>query len=84
MHDLHNQKQESTYSQDYFLLNAQVSYAFMKDVELYVGGENLTNFMIHDAIVSSDNPSSANFDGSLVWGPVFGRMGYIGFRWMIR
>lgn len=71
------------YSQDYFLLNSQVTYVFKKNVELYVGVENITNFMVHGAIVSAENPASENFDGSLLWGPVFGRMGYVGFRWIV-
>ncbi|MBX7051221.1 MAG: TonB-dependent receptor [Flavobacteriales bacterium] len=83
-HEGHAVDPASTYSNDYFQLNAQVTYAFKKDLEIYVGGENLTNFMIHDAIISADDPSSAFFDGSMVWGPVFGRMGYVGFRWLIK
>lgn len=67
----------------YYLLNAQVTYIFRKQMELYVGGENLTNFMLHEPIISSNDPSNSTFDGSLVWGPVFGRMGYVGFRWWV-
>ncbi len=73
----------TSYSEDYWQLMAQVTYVFRKNVELYVGGENLTNFMVHDAITSAENPSSEYFDGSLLWGPVFGRMGYVGLRWII-
>jgi outer membrane receptor protein involved in Fe transport len=74
----------STYSDPFFQLHAQVTYAFKKGMELYIGGENLTNFVIHDAIILSENPQSEYFDGSLVWGPVFGRLGYVGFRWSIK
>lgn len=76
--------QSSTYSPDYFQVNAQLTYAFKKDLEVYLGGENLTNFMVHDAIIAADRPDSEQFDGSMVWGPVFGRMGYIGLRWILR
>jgi hypothetical protein len=62
---------------------AQVTYVFKTNLELYVGGENLTNFMVHDAIIMANEPSSTLFDGSLLWGPVFGRMGYVGLRWML-
>lgn len=72
-----------SYSDDYFQLNAQVTYVFKKNLELYLGGENLNNFIVHDVIVSAENPSSEYFDGSQLWGPVFGRMFYLGFRWMI-
>jgi len=68
-------------SESYVQLNAQITYVFRTNLELYVGGENLTNFMQHDAIISSEDPSSEDFDASLIWGPVFGRMGYVGFRW---
>ena len=72
---------EGTYSRGYYLVQAQATYVFRKNLEVYIGGENLTNFMVHDAITSADHPQNATFDGSLIWGPVFGRMGYIGFRW---
>jgi hypothetical protein len=62
---------------------AQVTYVFKTNLELYVGGENLTNFMIHDAIIAAEDPSSNFFDASLLWGPVFGRMGYVGLRWIL-
>jgi outer membrane receptor for ferrienterochelin and colicin len=74
---------ESQYTPDYYQLMAQVTYVFRKNLELYLGGENLTNFMVHDAIIDAENPNSELFDGSLLWGPVFGRMGYLGFRWII-
>ncbi len=79
----HGDQVAQQYSIDYYLLNSQVTYVFKKNVELYVGVENITNFMVHSAIVSAENPASENFDGSLLWGPVFGRMGYVGFRWII-
>lgn len=79
----HTTHDVSTYSNDYVQLNAQVTYVFKKNLELYVGGENLTNFMVHDPIFSAENPNSESFDGSLIWGPVFGRMGYVGIRWTI-
>ncbi len=78
-----NMNAGSTYSKDYFQVNGQITYVIRKNVEVYLGGENLTDFKVHDAILSAENPSSDQFDGSLLWGPVFGRMGYIGFRWTI-
>ncbi len=81
-HAMHMQD-ETAYSDDYFQVNAQVTYVFKKNTEIYLGGENLNNFMVHDVIVSAENPTSEAFDGSLLWGPVFGRMVYLGFRWII-
>lgn len=69
-------------SDDYFLLNAQITRVFNKHFELYLGGENLLNFRQPNAILSAENPDSPYFDASLVWGPVFGSMVYGGLRWM--
>lgn len=78
----HMEHQEmSTYSPSYMQWNAQITRAFSKSFEVYLGGENLTNFMVHDPIVSAENPASETFDSALIWGPVFGRMYYIGIRW---
>ena len=69
-------------SPSFFLANAQVSKHF-KNMELYLGAENLFNFMQDDPIISADNPFGQYFDGSLVWGPVFGRNVYLGVRWRV-
>jgi len=82
-HDEHLDEPLSTWSDDYWQVMAQVTYVFRKNLELYVGGENLTNFMVHDAIIMAEDTSSSLFDGSMLWGPVFGRMGYVGLRWML-
>ncbi|MBC7923707.1 MAG: TonB-dependent receptor [Ferruginibacter sp.] len=67
----------------YFILNTQVTKAFKK-WDLYVGGENLTNFTQKKPIVVASEPFSPNFDASVVWGPVFGRMMYAGMRFKIK
>jgi hypothetical protein len=54
------------------------------DFEIYLGGENLTNFMVRDAIISAENPQSDTFDASQLWGPVFGRMFFVGVRWNLK
>ena len=82
-HDEHATEALSTWTADYWQVMAQATYVFRTNLELYVGGENLTNFMIHDAIISAEDPTSNFFDASLVWGPVFGRMGYVGLRWIL-
>lgn len=68
-------------SKNYLLVGAQLTRAFGKSFEFYVGGENLLNFQQPMAILSAENPNSQFFDASLVWGPVFGAMAYAGFRW---
>lgn len=61
--------------------NAQISKAFGKHLEVYVGGENLSNYRQKNLIVAVSNPSSPYFDASMVWGPVIGRMLYTGLRY---
>lgn len=71
------------YSPNFILLNAQVSKTFKKQFELYIGAENILNYKQENPIQASDQPFSSEFDAGLVWGPVFGRMIYGGFRWRI-
>lgn len=70
------------YSPDYFIVNGQITKKW-KSVEVYLGVENLLNFMQENPILSADNPSSEFFDSSLVWGPIFGRNVYTGVRYKI-
>ncbi|HMQ50054.1 MAG TPA: TonB-dependent receptor [Saprospiraceae bacterium] len=70
-------------SPDFFLANAQISKAWNKKWEVYVGAENLFNFMQHHAILSHHNPFGTYFDASMVWGPTFGRMVYVGGRFTV-
>ena len=61
----------------YPLLYAQVTRRF-KGFDIYIGGENLTNFTQKKVIVG--NPSMTSFDASCVWGPIMGRKVNLGFR----
>ena len=69
----------------YAIINAQVSKAIgtQRPVEVYLGGENLGNFFQQNAIVDPANPFGNYFDASLVWGPIVGRMIYVGVRFKI-
>lgn len=75
-----------TTSPDYVTMNAQVSKELgkNKNLELYLGGENLTNYMQEHAILSPDQPFSQHFDAAMIWGPVSGRLIYAGFRFKIK
>ena len=70
----------------FVLMNAQVSKTVGKkgDVDIYLGGENLTNFYQKRVILAPAQPFSQNFDASLIWGPVSGRMFYSGIRFKIK
>ena len=52
----------------------------MKVVDIYVGGENLTNFRQHDAIIDADDPFGLKFNATSVWGPLMGIKVYAGIR----
>lgn len=73
-----SQINEKGYSQVYPLLYAQITHR-MKGWDLYIGGENLTNFKQKDVIIGDPNRDIA-FDASNVWGPLMGIKGYIGVR----
>ena len=75
--------QRPAFSEDFWNLNAQVSRAFRWG-EVYLGSENMLNFQQPDAIIDPGNPFSENFDASLVWGPLAGRMIYAGLRYKIK
>ncbi len=73
-------------SPSYVLMNAQVTKTLGKKhpVDLYLGGENLTNFLQREAIVDPGQPFGPYFDAALVWGPVSGRLVYLGLRYKIK
>ncbi len=72
-----------TISPDYVMVNAQVSRFFNKNLEIYLGGENLGNYRQPSPIIQAENPYGKYFDSSLIWAPIFGRMFYGGLRWTI-
>jgi outer membrane receptor for ferrienterochelin and colicins len=71
-------------SDPYIIMNGQIT----KDVDsrwsVYAGIENINNFRLKNPIVSADDPFGPYFDSSMVWGPVFGRMWYTGFRYRVK
>lgn len=70
------------YSKAYVTMNAQISKTIGKarPIDVYIGGENLTNFFQSDPILAADQPFSSYFDTSMLWGPISGRMFYAGVR----
>lgn len=75
--------QRSTISKDWFQLNAQITYTH-KRWEVYIGGENLINFVQSNPIIAGSEPFSNQFDASLIWGPLRGAMAFAGFRYVIK
>lgn len=64
----------------FLVMNTQVTRAFSKRFEFYIGGENIGNYQQPNPIIGLDNPFGPTFDGSMIYGPVFGAMYYAGFR----
>lgn len=75
--------QRGNYSEDFILMNTQVTKNFKNNWTVYAGVENLTDYQQDNAIIAENDPFGAYFDSSLVWGPLFGRMIYTGFRYRI-
>lgn len=78
------QNQRNAYSDTYVLMNAQISKDFGQTWSVYLGVENITDFKLDNPIVSANDPFSSQFDTSMVWGPIFGRMAYAGFRFRLK
>lgn len=68
------------FAEGYSLMNAQVTKVFSKKFEVYLGGENLTNFRQDNPVLGADDPFGPFFDTTIVYAPIFGRMVYAGFR----
>lgn len=66
----------------YTVLNAQITKYF-RTWSVYVGSENLTNFVQQNPFIDAASPGSDNFDASMIWGPLHGRKLYIGLRWAV-
>ena len=66
----------------YERLNAQLTRRFRR-LDIYAGGENLTDFRQKKAIIGADDPFGTDFDATLIYGPTMGRKLYIGIRYTI-
>ena len=65
--------------QAYEQVSAQITRWF-RHFSVYIGGENLTAFRQKKTIINAEDPWSATFDPTMVWGPVHGAMFYAGVR----
>ena len=68
----------------YVIMNAQITKKLGKYWEIYLGGENLTNYTQKYPIISAENPFSEDFDASMVWGPISGIRAYLGVRFQVK
>ena len=71
---------------DFVVVNGQISRTFAPGVDLYFGLENILDYRQQNPIVgwdlaqTDDQAFQENMDASLVYGPIFGRMVYVGGR----
>ena len=83
------QRNGNIYHKWYPQLLAQVT-KYWKTCSLYLGAENMTNFMQEHPIAGTYNAGgqvimdgSLPYDASMVWAPSTGWKIYIGFRWAL-
>ena len=68
-----------TFSDPFYVMNSQVTKRF-KTLDIYLGVENLLNYKQDNPILGSNDPFGSNFDASIIWAPVMGRLIYTGIR----
>ena len=71
------------FSPPFSLFNSQITRKW-DNLDVYIGGENLTNYTQPNPIIDVENPLGDDFDASLIWGPVMGRNIYVGIRYKIK
>ena len=83
-------REASVLERGFIVANGQISRSFAEGRDLYLGVENLLNYRQSQPIVASalasDLDSDAfenNMDASLVYGPIFGRLIYVGARFTL-
>ena len=65
------------------LINTQITRVFNDSFQIYLGVENFTNYRQKNTILSADDPFGDYFDATYIYGPIFGRMSYLGLRYYI-
>lgn len=56
---------------------------YFRTWSVYMGIENLTDYKMDNPVIDAVNPGGPNFDASMVWGPIHGRLIYGGMRFAI-
>ena len=76
----------SEFEDDFVVVNGQISRVFAPGIDLYLGVENILNYRQQNPIAAAqwayqdEQLFQENMDASLVYGPIFGRMVYVGGR----
>lgn len=72
-----------TQSPAVWMVHAQINKQVNARLDMYLGAENLTNFKQQQPILGAATPFEPGFDSSLIWGPIFGRMAYLGLNYRL-
>ena len=79
----HDELEGRVASDKFILCNTQITKK-INVFDVYVGCENILNYTQENPILGADSPFGDNFDASLIWAPIMGRVTYIGFRYKIQ
>ncbi|MDR2126572.1 MAG: TonB-dependent receptor [Prevotellaceae bacterium] len=66
-------------SKSYPLFFAQITKKY-KNLDIYLGCENIGNYIQKQAIINAENPFDDKFDASVIYAPLMGRKIYMGIR----
>ncbi|MDR1197812.1 MAG: TonB-dependent receptor [Prevotellaceae bacterium] len=73
-----------THSKSYMLFFAQITKKY-KSMDIYLGCENIGNYMQKQAIINAENPlDDDKFDASVIYAPLMGRKIYLGIRFRLQ
>jgi hypothetical protein len=64
-------------------MHLQISKVFREVLDLHIGVENVFDYRQPNPIVAADDPFAPQFDASMVWGPIMGRVIYVGARFSV-
>lgn len=70
-------------SPSYTMILGQLTHYF-KVWSVYLGVENLLDYVQKNPIIAADQPYSSYFDAASSWGPIHGRKVYAGFRYTLK
>ena len=74
---------DDNYTDPFTVCNTQITHK-RNDFDIYVGVENIFSYVQKNPIIDAENPFSENFDASLIYGPVMGRLFYMGLRYSFK
>lgn len=78
-----NVGEKQGYADPYIYMLGQITRKF-KNLDIYVGVENITNHTQEVPVIGVEDVFSKKFDASVVYAPVMGRLIYAGLRWNIK